>query len=159
MPISEYLAELRSLIGHRALMVPSASVVVRRGDAVLCGRHRVGGKWLVPGGAIDPGETPAQAAVREVREETGLNVRIVKLVGVWGGTPDHHIVYPNGDVVDYTMTTFEAEVISGELMADPEEFLEVAWVPVSELKTLELEGWMHDVVEALEGPSIGFRRP
>lgn len=59
--------------------------IQRRGDS-----H----KWGFPGGAIEPGEAPEMTAVREAKEETGLDVSIGKLIGVY---TDPDIIYPNGD--------------------------------------------------------------
>ncbi len=60
------------------------------------------------GGAVDPGESPVDAAVREAWEETGLHVEITGIFGVFGG-PDFRVSYPNGDVADYVMHEFFRE--------------------------------------------------
>ena len=60
------------------------------------------GSWAVPGGAIDPNELPAEAAVRECWEETGVLVEPIRITGVFGG-PEFLIKYPNGDVTYYTL--------------------------------------------------------
>jgi len=65
-------------------------------------------------GAIDPGEAPAQAVVREVWEETGLRVVPERLVGVFGGL-DYRYTYPNGDEVETTVIMFECRPVDGEL--------------------------------------------
>lgn len=157
--ISPYLAELRSLIGHRPLMLTSAAVVVMDRDRLLVGRHRNGDAWVIPGGAIDPGETPAEAAIRETLEETGLEIEITGLVGVWGGTPEHRIEYPNGDVVDYTMVTMRGRVVGGVARPDIEEFSELAWMSVDELRGARRAAWMDDVLDAIDDPSRSFRPP
>lgn len=157
--ISPYLASLRAMVGSRPLLMPSASAVVFDGDLVLAGFHTIGRSWLVPGGAIDPGETPAEAAVRETKEETGLDIVVDRLIGVWGGTPDHHIVYPNGDVVDYVMATFGGRVVGGDLRPDPEEFEELRWFRLDELRAMDVAPWMDDVLDAIDDPSKSFHRP
>jgi len=96
--MSDHLRELRRRVGHEpVLQVPSVSVAVRdQAGRVLLARHSEGGAWVLPGGAIEPGESPADAAVREAWEETGLLVRLTALVGVFGG-PDFIVQYRNGD--------------------------------------------------------------
>lgn len=127
------------------LFMPSVAVLVRHpggGDLVVVGRHRDVGRWVIPGGALEPGELPADCAVREVWEETGLEVEIDGLAGVYAGTPDHRIEYPNGDVVDYVIVVFEATVSGGELAESTEELRELRWVDRSELAALDAQPWI-----------------
>ncbi|MEU5950370.1 NUDIX domain-containing protein [Micromonospora sp. NPDC047465] len=75
MAISQYVAGLRKLVGKDLLILPSAcAVVVDDSGRVLLGRRVDTGRWSLPAGAIDPGEQPADAVVREVYEETGVNI-------------------------------------------------------------------------------------
>lgn len=79
---------------------------------------------MLPGGAIDPGESPRQAVIREVQEETGLiiePVAIAAIIGPW------HVHYPNGDEVDYTATLFYSRVTGGMLMAVDGEATGFQW--------------------------------
>jgi 8-oxo-dGTP diphosphatase len=75
MPISPYVRQLRESVGRARLLLPSVSVHVFGGDRLLLVRRRDGGIRSTPGGAIEPDERPADAAVREAWEETGLLVR------------------------------------------------------------------------------------
>lgn len=154
MTASDYILEMRSKVGHVPLLLPSATVVVREpGDSgrVLMGLHQDHDLWLFPGGCIDPGERPADAGAREVFEETGLIVEITGLMGVFGGGPPHRVSYPNGDVVDYVTSLFEATVVGGELVADDLELGELRWVGWSEAQQLPVMPWLKEVFETLEG--------
>lgn len=136
MGISPYLRALRSRIGHDLVLVPSVAVMVM--DAarrLLLVRNAETGEWQTVGGAIDPGESPAEAAVREAREETGLEVRLVRLVGVYGG-PSFVLRYPNGDLCDYVTCAFEARVAGGVEQADGEETSELGWFTAGEVRDL-----------------------
>jgi 8-oxo-dGTP diphosphatase len=83
MPISPYLRKLRSHVGHAMLMMPGVSAVVfDESGRVLLGRRSDNGRWSLLAGSVDPGEQPADAIVREIREESGVEVRVDGIVGV-----------------------------------------------------------------------------
>jgi ADP-ribose pyrophosphatase YjhB (NUDIX family) len=81
---------------------------------VLLTRRTDNGQWCLPGGATDSGESVAEGCEREVFEETGLGVRVTRLVGVYSD-PDQLIIYPDGNKVHVVALSFEAEIVSGEL--------------------------------------------
>ncbi|WP_315763329.1 MULTISPECIES: NUDIX domain-containing protein [unclassified Bradyrhizobium] len=110
MPISEYLKSLREKVGHDLVVLPAVSVsIVDTDGRLLLGKDAEMGFWTLPGGAIDPKEYPADAAVRECFEETGLLVEIRGLIGVFGG-PEFVVRYPNEDVGAYITIAFRADV-------------------------------------------------
>jgi mutator protein MutT len=119
------------------LLLPGVSAVIRNEQgAILVQRREDDGGWSLPAGAIDPGESPAEALTREVKEETGLDVVPERLLGVFGGLPFRH-TYPNGDEVEYTVIVFACRVVGGELEAQDGESLELRYFPVEELPELE----------------------
>lgn len=111
------------------------------------GRHRDVGLWVVPGGALEPGERPVDGLAREVWEETGLHVSVAGLHGVYGGGPEHRIEYPNGDVVDYVVAVFECVVIGGVLAGETDELDELRWVDLAEAATLDSPPWLRQVLD------------
>jgi ADP-ribose pyrophosphatase YjhB (NUDIX family) len=84
---------------------------------------------------IEPYETPADAAVREMWEETGLYVELSHIIGVFGG-PLCSTTYANGDKASWVSTVFGARVIGGELRPDGDETLEVRYVGQDEVQHL-----------------------
>ena len=78
------------------------------------------------GGAVEIGESPAETAIREAREEIGADIRLKKLLDVLGG-PDYEVTYPNGDRVAYVTSVYEAEVTAGVPRAADGELSDVAW--------------------------------
>ena len=137
MPASEYILHLREKIGHDLIMMPSAAAVIRNEEnEILLHQRADNGQWSLPGGALEPGEEAAQTVIREVFEETGLEVRPLGLVGIYSGS-DSIFTYPNGDQVGVVSITFECKIIGGELSTDNDESLALKYFPFEALpKTL-----------------------
>ena len=80
-----------------SLVVGSSAVVVDNGGRVLLQRRRDSGNWALPGGRMDIGEPFAHSVIREVREETGFDVQIDRIVGIYSD-PGHVFAYADGEV-------------------------------------------------------------
>jgi ADP-ribose pyrophosphatase YjhB (NUDIX family) len=118
LPISTYVRELRELIGQRQLLLPSVSILIWDDqDRLLMVRNAETDLWQTVGGSVEPLEHPRESAVREAREETGLEVALGEIRGVAGGPLFRH-TYPNGDQVAFVSTVFDAVAVSGILLAD-----------------------------------------
>ncbi len=132
MAISPYLKHLRAHFGTQLVLMPSVAAIVRNEAGQILFLVRTdNGLWDLPAGAVDPGETPAQAVVREVQEETGLLVEPLAVVGVFGGE-GFRITYGNGDIVEYTVTVFECRIVSGELGGLDDEAAELHFIDPAE---------------------------
>jgi 8-oxo-dGTP pyrophosphatase MutT (NUDIX family) len=120
-----------------ALRVGSAAVIFDESrQRVLLTQRTDNGQWCLPGGAMDPGESVAETCVREVWEETGLRVEIVRLVGVY--TSPHVIsVYGDGNRVQIVGVVFECRVVSGEAGIS-NETLAVGYYSRDEMATLDM---------------------
>ena len=90
----------------------SAAIFDEQGRIFLT-RRTDNGQWCLPGGGMESGESVAEACMREVWEETGLRVRIKRLVGVYSHS-DQLVVYPDGNKAHIVALHFEAEIISGQ---------------------------------------------
>ena len=134
--MSDYVRALRAKVGTDLLLMPSVHVFIRDEDGrVLLVRH-VEGRWQLPGGAVDPGETPSETARRECREELGAAVEPLRLAGVYGG-PEHRITYANGDDAAWVATVFEARIVDGEPAPGDDEVDAVGWFRPEDLSGLE----------------------
>jgi mutator protein MutT len=119
-----YLSRLRECVGHDLLLSPAAAACIRdeAGRILLLRRSDGEDLWGFPGGAVEPGERADGAAAREVREEIGLEVEPVALIGVYSG-PEYAFAYPNGDRVQPVTLFFECRAVGGELSLDMREIV------------------------------------
>jgi len=118
-------------------LVPGASAIVTDNEGnVLLHRRRDSGLWALPGGVMDIGETIAQCAEREVKEETGLTVRAYRLVGVYSD-PEHVFAYSDGEVRQEFSVCFACRILAGDI-AISDESLEVKFWPVQDLDSLDM---------------------
>jgi 8-oxo-dGTP pyrophosphatase MutT (NUDIX family) len=109
--MSPYYRSLRESIGHELILYPAAGAVIldAQGRILLQEKNFEPG-WFIPGGAIEPGEHPEEALVREVAEETGLIVKPGKVLLIIGGAA-YRYEYPNGDRVEIMGPIYRCEVV------------------------------------------------
>ncbi len=85
MSMSLYYKKIREQLGHELILIPSVAAVIKNGQGDILFQYPGGEYWSLPAGAIEPGETPEEAVIREVWEETGLKVRVKKQKGYLEG--------------------------------------------------------------------------
>jgi ADP-ribose pyrophosphatase YjhB (NUDIX family) len=128
-------------------LVPSVNVVVTNDEhEILLIRRSDNGNWAVPGGAIDLGESLAEAAVRETREESGIECRITGLVGIYTD-PRHVIMYTSNGEVRQEFSIVLTAVAVGGTPTPSSESTEVRWVPREELADLQMDRSMRMRIE------------
>ena len=133
---SKYVENLRKKIGSDLLLVPGVAAIIRDPQRRILVQRNKEGIWNLPAGAIDPGEKPAQAIVREVFEETGLNIRPTGILGVIGGQPEYRMTYPNGDTIESTTIVFECEVVGGKLRPQDDETSKIQYFSIDNMPEL-----------------------
>lgn len=149
MPTSGIVHELRAAVGHALLQLPSVSGLVFDAEGRLLLIHnRDDARWAVPGGCIEPDESPEEAVAREMREEIGLEVEPESLVGVFGG-PQFRVRYTNGDETSYVTAAFVCAVRGGALRPDGEEALDARFFAWDEIDGLELSSFTSELLHAV----------
>ncbi|WP_262283277.1 NUDIX domain-containing protein [Micromonospora sp. MA102] len=130
-----YVGQLRALAGDRTLMFVGARAVVRDNAArVLLIRRSDNGQWALPAGAMELGESIADCAVREVREETGLRALRVCAFALYTG-PDFTSTNMYGHTYQVFTTAFRVEEWDGELTRMTDETTDAGFFPPQELPT------------------------
>jgi 8-oxo-dGTP pyrophosphatase MutT (NUDIX family) len=120
-----------------SLVVAVAVVVRNDAGAVLLIQRADNGLWALPGGAQDIGETTREAAIREVREETGIDVEITGISGIYSD-PRHVIAYDDGEVRQEFSIVFHARSIGGTARGS-DESRRVVWVDPRDLPSLKID--------------------
>ena len=115
----------------------SAAIFDEHGHVLLT-KRRDNDQWCLPSGGVEPGESVAEACEREVLEETGLSVRVKRLVGVYSH-PDQLTVYSQTDKFQIVALHFEAEIVGGELGLS-DETSDYGYFTVEEMERLEMLG-------------------
>jgi 8-oxo-dGTP diphosphatase len=157
MPISDYLRHLRARIGHDLLLTPGvAGVIVNDRGEVLLQLRRDDRRWGLPGGAMEPGEEPAGALVREVLEETALEVVPERIVGVYSG-PDFLVRYDNGDEAMIVSITFACRPVRGEPRVNDDESLEIRYFAPDALPAMQSRHHMRIADALRRDPRARFR--
>lgn len=118
-------------------IVPSVTAIVTDEQGRLLLVHKTDNNlWALPGGGVDFGESVAQAAVREVKEETGIDVEVTGLVGLYTD-PRHVMAYDDGEVRQQFSICFITRLLGGEL-ATSNETSEVEFVDVEQIEELPI---------------------
>lgn len=129
-----YIRWIRSKVGRdKIILVFAGGCIFNEKGEVLLQRRGDTNKWGFPGGAIELDETPEMAAIREAKEETGLDVEAEKLIGVY---TDCNMKYANGDEAHSIVIGYKLRVIGGKLFCDGGETLELKYFPADDMPEL-----------------------
>ncbi len=140
--MSDYIMDLRSLVGHRPLLQVGASVIVEDEQGrILLQLRSDNNCWGYAGGSVELDEAVEEAAKRELLEETGLTANKLELFGIFSGSGMHYI-YPNGDEVSNIDIVYLCRDYSGELKCGEKE--------VSELRFFDVE----NIPDNISSPAV-----
>lgn len=150
-----YMRWLRSYVGHQRLLQLTASAFITDDDGrVLLGRRADVMLWAPPSGIVQLGETPTETIIREVLEETGLQVSVERLIGLYTGL-EFEWTYPNGDQAQIISAFFECHVTGGVLTPDNNEFISLGYFAPESLPPL-MPRYVRVLRDALKGQESAF---
>jgi len=147
----DYIHDLRKMIGPRKIILNCAGALIIKNNKILFQRRTDNGKWGLIGGLVEMNETYEQAALREIREETGLEVRLESFLGIYH---NHNMVWSNGDAAHVISAMFTAGIVSGEPRIDEESY-ELRFYGMDEIPELFAE----DHIACLRAYARGVRYP
>ncbi|MBD0335308.1 MAG: NUDIX domain-containing protein [Cyanobacteria bacterium Co-bin13] len=140
-------------LGH--IMVGcSATIWNDSGEKILLTRRTDNGRWCLPGGRMDPGESIEEACCREALEETGLQVTVKRLLGIYT-SPHCLLEYADGERCQIVAMNFEAVVIGGELRLS-DETTECGYFSATEIAQLDV---MEHHLERIQDTLAGYEEP
>lgn len=136
-------------IGATATLRAGVSAFIRNAEGnILLTRRTDNGRWCLPGGAIDPGESAIEACAREVLEETGLTVEVGRLIGVYS-TPHRITIYADENRVQFIVLSFAATVTGGTLGLS-DETTEAGYFSVDDIASMDIiEPHVERIADAL----------
>ena len=105
-------------------------------EKILLTQRADNGRWCLPGGHMESGESAAEACEREVLEETGLNVKAIRLLGVYSN-PDQLVIYKDGGKAFFVVLNFEVTVLGGEVGLS-NETTAFGWFTADEMETMPI---------------------
>lgn len=129
-----YIEELRALIGHRPIILNGSIVFIENsaGQILMQQRAYPHGKWGLPGGLMELGESTRETARREILEETGLTLGKLTLFGVYSGK-NYLCTAQNGDKFYVVTTVYTTDEYFGELTVADDESLSLEWIDIHSL--------------------------
>ena len=129
-----YIEELRAKIGHDCVILPGSAVIIpdKSGRILMQQRKYPHGKWALPGGLMELGESAEETARREIMEETGLSLGALTLLGVYSGK-GYLCQAENGDQWYVVTITYVADSYEGTPCVNDAESLAFEWIDPSNL--------------------------
>ncbi|WP_328461704.1 NUDIX domain-containing protein [Actinoplanes sp. NBC_00393] len=125
MATPEFIVELRQHIGHAPLPLPSVTaIVLDDAGRVLLNQRSDDHRWSLLGGVLDPGEQPAAGAIREVYEETAVEIVVDRILAV---EASELRTMQNGDQVYWLEVCLACRAVGGEARVNDDESIDVAW--------------------------------
>ncbi|CUU54559.1 NUDIX hydrolase [Frankia sp. CcI49] len=137
-----------------SLVVGGSAVVVDGEGRILLQRRADTGKWALPGGQMDIGESFANCVIRETKEETGFDVRIDRIIGIYSD-PHHVFAYDNGEIRQQFNICCACTITGGSVQVS-EESTAVGFHDLATLDQLEIQesnlARIHDYLA--DGPPV-----
>ncbi len=132
-----YIMNMRSKVGHEPIIsVGATTLVFNDKNELLLNLRSDSNDWGIPGGGKELNETLEDCAIRELKEETNLDISDLKLVTVLSGK-DYYYKYPNDDEVDCVIALYQVKNYSGKLNINDGESIKLKFFSLDNLPKLE----------------------
>lgn len=138
----DYIKKIRSLVGHEKIILNVATAIIKKDNQILVQKRSDNGLYSLPGGCMELDETLEDCVIREVKEETNLDVIPKRLVGIYH---NFDMKWPCGDLAHCVNFVYECEIISGNIKID-EESLDISFIDIDKLPNMHT----NDLNEALK---------
>lgn len=132
-------------VGKQGRLAVGCSAAILTEQKILLIRRVDNGRWAVPGGYMEPGESVTEACAREVWEETGIHVRVGRLIGVYN-SPHILVEYPDGNRLQLVMLYFAAEPVGGTLRTS-EETTDVGYFSRADIEDMDMSDFNRQRVD------------
>ena len=146
-------------VGKLGMLSTGASAVIfdETKEKVLLTRRTDNGRWCLPSGRMEPGESAAETCARETWEETGLHVRIGRLIGIYT-SPDYLIEYADGNRRQIVAMSFE-DVVTGGVIGKSDETTEFDYFSFADMQQIDvMEHHVERIRDAFAGKEAAFVR-
>ena len=133
----DYIRTLRKLIGHRKFIHPAVRIIIEndKGEILLI-RRKDNDQWGLIAGAFEEDENIRECMIREVKEETGLQLIALEGIGLSTQPERETVHYPNGDEIQYFTVVFYSNQWTGKLEQETHETKEARFFPLTQIPTL-----------------------
>ena len=134
----DYIKWIRDKVGHDTIILnfSVACITNENGEILLQKRSDKDDIWGLPGGAVEIGESIEDALIREVKEETGLNIEAEQFIGVYS---KYFVTYPNGDSSQSICHLFKCNTLNGNLMVDNKETFDLKFFDKNNIPKLFIQ--------------------
>lgn len=143
----DYVKYIRDMVGKNRVILTAAATIIEKDNKVLLQRRSDNNAWSLVGGVMELDENFSECALREVKEETGLDVKLDYLVGIY-----HHynMEWVSGDKAHIICAVYKASIVSGEPRID-EESIELKYFAKNEIPYIAADDQRHAVDDYLKG--------
>lgn len=154
--MSDYIKWIRSKVGHDEIILnfSGACITNEKGEILLQKRSNSDNIWGLPGGAVELGESIEEAAIREIKEETGLDIKVEYLIGVYS---KYFTNYPNGDKAQSICYLFKGTVESGSITIDNQETFDLRFFDKDKIPPLFVQQHADAIYDFYENKRGIFR--
>jgi len=131
--MKDYIRKIRSKLGKEKFIHPAARIIIENDlGEILFVIKQGDGKLALPAGAFEENETIQECIIREVKEETGLTIKSLEVIGINSNPINETVKYPNGDIIQYFTIEFYSKNWEGTLYVhDKEEILNAKFLDAS----------------------------